>query len=510
MIELSEPSPMLVVAVGGRIGSGCSLVRDGLIQSLRTYGYEVEIIDVTKVFIENADDLLGETDSMQEDADLPEPAKRIRMLQRNGNRLRRKYGNEIISSLCISEVIEQDVKEKDILNLGKRTAYIIDSLKHPAEVKLLRNVFRRSFYMVGVVASDLVRSIRLKERKGFDDRIFEDISKIDANESLKSDAGEKYGQQTVDAVTMADYFFSNDYATPEQIQSECDRLLKLVFGIQVVSPRLDEVGMQTAFKVAKRSACLSRQVGAAIFDEEGNVLSVGRNDVPRSGGGLYDAESENDGRCFVRGGKCYNDEEKGLIATELAKALKDGGFLSQKAKKDLDELAKYLLSNTRIRGLIEFSRAVHAEANSIISVARTGKQGLIGSTLFCTTFPCHNCTKHIIDAGIKRVVYLEPYEKSLARKLHGDAVNSPGSEQLKTRLSFDLYGGVSPRRFDEFFEAPASPNQERKKSGKFVDLNRTREALMPVGAQEREVISGRIKFVVEKIREKIENPLASK
>ena len=53
-MKFNEPkySPLLVFAVGGRIGSGCSFVRNGLMQSLESYGYDVELIDVTKTFLE--------------------------------------------------------------------------------------------------------------------------------------------------------------------------------------------------------------------------------------------------------------------------------------------------------------------------------------------------------------------------------------------------------------------------------------------------------------------------
>ena len=44
------------------------------------------------------------------------------------------------------------------------------------------------------------------------------------------------------------------------------------------------------------------------------------------------------------------------------------------------------------------------------------------ATLYTTTFPCHNCAKHIIAAGIARVVYVEPYPKSKAMEFHGDAL----------------------------------------------------------------------------------------
>lgn len=491
MIDTSPRTPLLVFAVGGRLGSGCSFVRDWLIHSLASFGYETEIIDVTKVFLKEIGSFISpqrnhEGASTLLDRPLTENASRVREMQERGNELRRRLGNEIIAALCVNEVIRPHIEHNDIIGGKKRQAYIIDSLKHPDEVRFFRKVFREAFYMVGVVASDSVRMKRLSERKGFDEDVFRFLSDIDADEQMA------YGQRAIEVVTEADYFFANDNATKAQIQTEADRFLRLVFGVQVVSPRRDEVGMQAAIKAAKRSACLSRQVGAAIFDARGSILSTGHNDVPQFGGGLYGPESASDERCYARGGKCYNDEEKNLIVTELVTSLMQSGLIKTEISKDVivKEIRK-----SRIKNLIEFSRAVHAEMHAIVSIARGAKSGLVGSTLYCTTYPCHNCAKHIIDAGIRRVVYLEPYEKSLARKLHADAINAPDEEPHQNKLSFDLYGGISPYRFEEFFRSQTP----RKEDGRFLDRDRSRGSLTPLSAQESEVLMGRIQNVGEKI-----------
>lgn len=52
---------------------------------------------------------------------------------------------------------------------------------------------------------------------------------------------------------------------------------------------------------------------------------------------------------------------------------------------------------------------LHAEANAITKLACRGGMGSDGATLYTTTQPCMECSKLIIQAGIKRVVYCEPY-----------------------------------------------------------------------------------------------------
>jgi deoxycytidylate deaminase len=126
--------------------------------------------------------------------------------------------------------------------------------------------------------------------------------------------------------------------------------------------------------------------------------------------------------------------------------------------------------------------------DAIISVARDGKPGIVGSTLYVTTYPCHNCAKHIIDAGIARVVFLEPYVKSLAQKLHSDAINNPLEQPSSEKISFDNYGGVSPRRYPKFFSMTA----ERKKESKFIRRSHSQESLFPISAVEIDTLRGNL------------------
>ena len=57
---------------------------------------------------------------------------------------------------------------------------------------------------------------------------------------------------------------------------------------------------------------------------------------------------------------------------------------------------------------VTFPYVLHAEANAITKVARSNNSSQ-GSTLYVTASPCMECSKLIIQAGIKRVVYSELY-----------------------------------------------------------------------------------------------------
>jgi hypothetical protein len=94
---------------------------------------------------------------------------------------------------------------------------------------------------------------------------------------------------------------------------------------------------------------------------------------------------------------------------------------------------------------------------AILSVGREGKHSLVGSTLYTNTYPCHNCARHIVASGIKKVVYIEPYLKSHAVKLHSDAITEdPQEKELK--VFFQQFDGVAPQNYLKFFR----PEAERK------------------------------------------------
>jgi len=64
----------------------------------------------------------------------------------------------------------------------------------------------------------------------------------------------------------------------------------------------------------------------------------------------------------------------------------------------------------------ELCRGLHAEQNAILQAAHYGIP-VEGTDLYCTNLPCSICTKMIINAGIRRVYYMEGYADSLSRDM---------------------------------------------------------------------------------------------
>jgi deoxycytidylate deaminase len=114
---------------------------------------------------------------------------------------------------------------------------------------------------------------------------------------------------------------------------------------------------------------------------------------------------------------------------------------------------KSAISDARIRNLIEFGRIVHAEMSAITEAARRGMPTKEGN-LYCTTFPCHMCARHIIAAGIRRVIYIEPYPKSLTKRLYelSTIIDGEGGG-AENAVQFVPFSGVAPRVFERMFQA---------------------------------------------------------
>jgi deoxycytidylate deaminase len=279
-------------------------------------------------------------------------------------------------------------------------------------------------------------------------------------------AKEPSGQHVSDAFHLGDFFIDN---TADQevdgkpnpawdINEHLSRLVKILTHSELVRPEIGETAMHHAQSARMRSACLSRQVGAALVDKAGNLVSTGTNEVPRAGGGVYgesfDVERD-DARCAMHLEEddrfCRNTRTQNEIVEELISSVEELKVLSGERRAALARELK----RTQIGGLIEFSRAVHAEMDAILSAARTGVSP-VGTRLFVTTFPCHYCARHIVSAGIDEVQYIEPYPKSRALKLHPDAikVDSTGwsaPSESGTHVLFRPFSGVAPRMYKRAF-----------------------------------------------------------
>ena len=422
--------------------------------------------------------------------------ERINLLMNAGNELRKQANDCSILVQGAMAIIKNRRRcdEASAPISSDQTAYIIDSLKHPEEVWRLRQVYGRGLYLIGVYASPSRRKTRLEESP---------MTSEEADHLLRRDEHEEdlYGQATRETFHLADFFVHLD-SISDALRYDIYRILDVIFGNPFITPTLDEYAMFMAYAGSLRSADLSRQVGAVIMRDE-ELLSIGANDCPKPNGGPYwperNAQNKIDdtpnGREYKRGYDS-NQHEKEAIIQDIVQRLIEDGVCNSEQRTALTRT----LQGSKLADITEYGRMVHAEMDALLSCARIGQETR-GAVLFCTTFPCHNCAKHIIAAGINKVVYIEPYPKSKALEMHDDALYAGIDHHSfdSIRVWFQPFIGVGPRRFQEFFSQKSviGVRTSRKRDDGTVipwtpAFARIREPLIPLTYLDLEVDQARM------------------
>lgn len=465
----------IFVGVVGALGSGTSEVASAIEAALSKKGYKCFKIKASNLIKEEA----GVVSEKKHEL--------TKALQDAGDYLRLSNSdNGYVAKLFIRDIRYKRLKDmglpedsSDEIELdSERRAYIIDSIRHPAEVSLLRKLYQDAFFLIGIHCEEKIRLERLVNQK-YSEKAAQEVVKsiMDRDEN----SSEKYGQKVSDAFHLADYFVDNSKprykkasntlvgkeSNPQwKLPDDIGRLFDIVLHTKIVRPTIDETGMFHAYGSKMRSSCLSRQVGAALISSSGELISTGTNEVPRAGGGVYNdgfswvegSVSGRDFRCHAALKKCTNVEEQNKIIEEILNAIKSIDSTIIFPEKISEKLRK-----TRVGQILEYSRAVHAEMDAIISAGRRGMK-TEATYMYVTTFPCHNCARHIVTAGIEMVQYIEPYLKSQALPLHGDAIvtdqdewNVPSAHRSQSDTSvtpnvlFKPFIGVAPRLYRRAF-----------------------------------------------------------
>ena len=152
----------------------------------------------------------------------------------------------------------------------------------------------------------------------------------------------------------------------------------------------DDYFMGVSLLAADRSKDPSTQVGACIVSDDNRILSTGYNGFPQG---------------------CSDDE--------------------------------FPWNRDESHGETKYNFVVHAELNAILNA---GGKSLVGSRIFVSLFPCHECAKAIIQSGVKEVVYLsDKYNGTESDNASKRMLNSAGVKLTKMKptkaqivLNFDI------------------------------------------------------------------------
>jgi dCMP deaminase len=297
--------------------------------------------EIAKFLAERGFRALSLSDILREEAERLEKPVTREMLVQLGNQLRKESGPGVLA-------------ERIFARLDPEKNYVIDSIRHPEEVRVFKR--RRDFTLVNVLAPQKLRFERLKLRgRENDPRSYEEFLALEAKEAKSAESS---AQQLDETVALADVTIENGGPLRE-LHEKAKRLL-LEYSKKEVRPDWDNYFIEIAKMVALRSNCIKRKV-AAVLVKDRRIISTGYNGTPRG------VKNCSEGGCP----RCNNLSPSG---------------------KNLEECL-----------------CSHAEENSITQSAYHGVN-IKDATLYTTYSPCLICTKMIINSGIREVVYNEEYE----------------------------------------------------------------------------------------------------
>lgn len=173
-------------------------------------------------------------------------------------------------------------------NKGRPAYIVLDALRNPFEILYFRERFP-AFYVVAISTPNDDRERRLSIRKNFNTRQITDLDEKEYPERSKPLSGyDAFTSQNIQScLEKADIYLSNLGFVPQTQEVDTTQLTRQLikyFGLMLhpglVTPTRSERCMQIAFAARANSGCISRQVGAAITDENDSVKAVGWNDVP--------------------------------------------------------------------------------------------------------------------------------------------------------------------------------------------------------------------------------------
>ncbi|MBI3771018.1 MAG: hypothetical protein HY271_21310 [Deltaproteobacteria bacterium] len=417
---MSISAKCTVIGLTGPFGSGCSQAAQKLVAAA---GF-------TRVPLSRA---IRERFT----AEHPDIPPRREDLQRLGNQMRRDAGVPGLLAREAIATLESDGATYDKL--------VFDSIRNLGEVEVLRDRFGGNFYLVAIHCGTSDRWERLKDEHYISKGLtLADFTADDARDKNEED---DYGQQVELCVDAADLFVNNSIeVNPVQLGK------KLLADVQVLTgdkPRYAlplEIYMNFAYSAAHASKCIKRQVGAVLVTappgEHGDIVGTGYNENPAPTKPCV--EEPEYGAGDATRGRCYRD----IVRQEVMQRNVDSGWHCPKCAAPLvgpiSDTPPWFCSGCGASldklfwpdRAMSVCTAVHAETAVLLAAGTRARN----ATLYTTSLPCFQCTEKIIHAGVKYIVFTEPYPDALA------------ADRLELgAIEVGRFEGVRSRRFHEIF-----------------------------------------------------------
>ena len=310
--------------------------------------------------------------------------------------------------------------ESQIKNGSISSLFVLECFRNPYEIEYFRARYAE-FYLWSLSSKSDLRKERVKYfSKKRDDR--------DRGIGRKSSELNKLDVRS--CALLSDIVIlnkSNGYKSMKRFFEKLTRYFSLIRSPGCIQPNDNELYMHLAYSHSLKSTCISRKVGAIILGPNGYILGAGWNDVGEGqiGCGLRTKDdylniqsipksTSDDQNKFLE--KISSSQKEYFCYKDLMSKVEVDKKIENITKKTKECSSNCLTKIKEELGIkrLEYCRALHAEENALLQLAKVGGMPVKGGTIYTTTYPCELCAKKLYQTGIKTIYYTEPYPESIS------------------------------------------------------------------------------------------------
>lgn len=282
--------------------------------------------------------------------------------------------------------------------------FVIDAFRNPFEIEYFKCRYSE-FYLVGILRNQDERRDAIKKEYSAFQKILNKESGKGPDGNLKrkdNNISEWITSQNIDeCLQKADMYIENTHDQGNIYPSLKFNIIKLISLVKkpgCIPPTRDERNMQYAMTARQISGCISRQVGAAIINEDGYAVGIGWNDPPSG-----------QTPCSLRTAKELITGGSPNVFSQYERSSDFITHLQSKYNKDVPFCFREEFADIEGSKKAEFTRALHAEENAFFQTLKTSSGTLRNLTLYTTSRTCQLCAKKAYQLNVKRIVYIDDY-----------------------------------------------------------------------------------------------------
>lgn len=350
-----------------------------------------------------------------------------------------KRANEIIKCL----------RSNKSPTIEDRVFVCLDAIRNPFEASFFRERYS-AFYLLSIATEESNRRNRLRKNQKYNDTQIKDLDAKECPDKLKGT--DYFTSLSVNrCIELADIHINNpqDYGALSELKKQLVKYLSLIMHPGLVPPSKSERCMQLAHDARLNSGCISRQVGAAITNTDYSIMALGWNTTP-----------EGQTPCSLRDARDLIKHSDELAFSEYEK--KEENF-----RNIIFEIYKPISSNNSgnpicfcfkdVHNSIKgdknqvHTRALHAEENAFLQIAKRGVEKIKGGILFSTASPCELCSKKAYQLGISKIYYIDPYPGIAESQILKSGINRP---------NLIIFTGAIGRAYQQIYQ-PILPYKDK-------------------------------------------------